>query len=104
MLKGEWSNVLQSVDTIRRRLRRSEKGRKETTAQGFRWLVAMPGHAQTVGERAAVAVHDAGDAQSELIATLQRELELRNREIVRLHEVVGRQAATLPAQASGRPR
>jgi hypothetical protein len=46
--------------------------------------IRKPGHAQTEGERAIVAEHDAGAAHGELVATLQRELELRNQEIARL--------------------
>ncbi len=94
-----------SVDTIRRRLRRGEiDARKETTPQGFRWVAAMPGHAQTVGERAAVARHEADNAQGELVATLQRELELRNQEIARLHEVVERQAVALERAVEALPQ
>lgn len=94
-----------SVDTIRRRLKRGElDARKETTPQGFRWVAAMPGHAQTTGERAVVAEHEASAAQSELVATLQRELELRNQEVARLHEVVERQAAALERAAAALPQ
>lgn len=93
-----------SVDTIRRRLRRGElDARKETTPQGFRWVAALPGHAQTVGERSVVAEHEASAAQGELVATLQRELDLRNREIARLHEVVERQALALERTAAALP-
>jgi DNA-binding Lrp family transcriptional regulator len=94
-----------SVDTVRRRLRRGEtEGRKETTAQGFRCLAAIPGHTRTVGEGAAVAERGAGAARSELIATLQRELELRNREFARLHEVAERQAVALERAMSAQPQ
>lgn len=94
-----------SVDTIRRRLRRGEiDARKETTPQGFRWVAAMPAKASTPGERAVVAGHEASAAQGELIATLQRELELRNQEIARLHEVVERQALALERQAAALPQ
>lgn len=94
-----------SVDTIRRRMKRGElETRKETTPQGFRWLAAMPEHAQTTGERAAVAQREADSAQGELVATLQRELELRNQEIARLHEVVERQALALERQAAALPQ
>lgn len=94
-----------SVDTIRRRLRRGEiDARKETTPQGFRWLAAMPGAASTPGERAVVAEHEASAAQSELVATLQRELELRNQEIARLHEVVERQAVALERAVEALPQ
>lgn len=77
--------------------------RKETTPQGFRWVAAMPGHAQTVGERAVVAQHEAGVAQGELVTTLQRELKLRNQEIARLHEVVERQAHALERAVEALP-
>lgn len=94
-----------SVDTIRRRLRRGElDARKETTPQGFRWVVALPGPAQTIGARAAVARYEAGAAQGELVATLQRELELRNQEIARLHEVVEHQARALERAVDALPQ
>jgi hypothetical protein len=101
-----------SVDTIRRRLRRGEiEGRRETTPQGFRWLAQLPTASGAAPHASTVARHE-GEyvAQGELIATLQRELELRNQEVARLHTVVERQAlaleraaAALPAQASSRP-
>lgn len=94
-----------SVDTIRRRLRRGElDARKEPTPQGFRWVAAMPRAASTPGERAVVAEHEAGVAQGELVATLQRELELRNQEIARLHEVVERQAHALERAVEALPQ
>lgn len=94
-----------SVDTVRRRLRRGEiEGRKETTPQGFRWLAALPTTADAGATVVAVARHEGEHVvQGELIATLQRELELRNQEIARLHEVVERQALALERTAAALP-
>lgn len=107
-----------SVDTIRRRLKRGElEGRRETTPQGFRWLAAMPDTA--AGSEVPGSPPSGGQASQgsadvvvvqrdhEFIETLQRELELRNREIARLHEVIAHQAqaieratAAIPASVS----
>jgi hypothetical protein len=103
-----------SVDTIRRRLRRGEiEGRRETTPQGFRWLAQLPsGNDDAIGASISTATQGIERAvQGELIATLQRELELRNQEIARLHTVVESQAraieqttaalSTLPSSVPG---
>lgn len=86
---------------------------------GFRWLIRLPDEADA-GEASIQApgssqVSDHGamvvagpDPRDTLIETLQRELDLRNQEITRLHTVVERQAgaieqiaaASLPAQAA----
>ena len=43
------------------------------------------------------------DLRDTLIETLQRELELRNREVARLHDVIGQQAAAIERAASAPP-
>lgn len=43
-------------------------------------------------------------AQGELIATLRRELEIRNQEVARLHAVVERQAVALEHATSALPQ
>lgn len=98
------------MDTIRRRLRRGEiAGRKEATAQGFRWLAALPagddagslaGQRQDGSDAAVVPLEHAYAAQGDYVATLRQELEVRNQEIARLHEVVERQALALERQAA----
>jgi len=92
-----------SVDTIRRRLRRGEmEGRRETTPQGFRWLAQMPSEsAGAISASTSTAVQGIESAAPvELIATLQRELELRNQEITRLHTVVESQARAIEQTAA----
>lgn len=128
---GRWGTVSEaaqalgvSVDTIRRRMKRGElETRREQTPQGFRWLIRLPDEA-VVGAASRQALQNApGESQASdhgamvvagpdprdtLIEILQRELDLRNQEITRLHTVVERQAgaieqiaaATLPAQAA----
>lgn len=85
-----------SVDTIRRRIRRGDlQGRKEQTAQGFRWLAAMPAPGETLpGHEQAIA--PALDSTA-MIETLQRELQVRNEEIARLHHLLEVQARALEA-------
>jgi len=131
---GRWGTVAEaaqvfevSVDTIRRRMKRDElDARREQTPQGFRWLIRLPDEespaspqnaprspqtAETIDHGAIVMYGP--DPRDTLIEALQRELELRNREVTRLHEVVAYQAhaieratAALPAttrrDASGR--
>lgn len=84
-----------SVDTIRRRIRRGElQGRKEQTAQGFRWLVAMPVPGESLpGNTLATFQPD----NAAMVATLQHELQLRNDEIARLHTLLEVQARALEA-------
>lgn len=95
-----------SVDTIRRRMKRGEiEGRKETTPQGFRWLAPLPpvqpSDSSSISTIATQGVEST--AQHELIASLQRELELRNQEIARLHEVVESQAHAIEHMAAVTP-
>lgn len=88
-----------SVDTIRRRMKRGElEARKETTPQGFRWLARLPPESTSTTAQGIEST-----AQGELIATLQRELELRNQDVARLHEVVERQALALEHTAAALP-
>ncbi len=98
-----------SVDTIRRRMKRGElEARRQQTPQGFRWLAVMPELApagtaqQALGSPQTDATIDHGsmvvygpDPRDTLIETLQRELELRNREVSRLHDVIGQQALAI---------
>lgn len=85
-----------SPDTIRRRLKRGDlEARRETTPQGFRWLLPMPAPGETLpGHEQAVA--PALDS-SAMIETLQRELQVRNEEIARLHSLLEVQARALEA-------
>lgn len=81
---------------------------REQTPQGFRWLIQLPeqdapqdapGSPQTheAPERGERVVYGP-DPRGTLIETLQRELELRNREIARMHDVVGYQARAIVTQ------
>lgn len=115
---GRWGSVSDtaqvfgvSVDTIRRRMKRGElTTRREQTPQGFRWLIQLPGQAapqdapgsprtNNRGEQGATVVPD----RDVLLETLQRELELRNREITRLHEVVAYQAQAIERATAAIP-
>lgn len=109
---GRWGSVSEaakafdvSVDTIRRRMKKGELDtRREQTPQGFQWLIRLPDDAgkespqnrpespQTAApiDQGSVIVYGP-DPRDTLIETLQRELDLRNREVARLHEVIGRQ-------------
>ncbi|MGI8403783.1 MAG: hypothetical protein ACR2OE_03270 [Thermomicrobiales bacterium] len=98
-----------SVDTIRRRMKRGELDtRREQTPQGFRWLIRLPDKEEptpdqiTSGLPQMTDTVDHGsiviygpDPRDALIETLQRELDLRNREVARLHDVVGQQAVAI---------
>jgi hypothetical protein len=106
-----------SVDTIRRRMKRGElETRREQTPQGFRWLIRFPDNAppepaqDTAGSTQTAAPIDQGsvviygpDPRDVLIETLQRELELRNREVSRLHEVIGQQAQAITQATAALP-
>lgn len=85
-----------SVDTIRRRLKRGElEARRETTPQGFRWLLPIPAPGETLpGHEQAIT--PALDSAA-MIETLQRELQGRNEEIARLHALLEVQARALEA-------
>lgn len=113
---GHWGTVSDaaqafgvSVDTIRRRMKKGDLNtRREQTPQGFRWLIRLPddvppepaqnvpGSAQTAApiDQGAVAIYGP-DPRDTLIETLQRELHIRNREVARLHEVIGQQAVAI---------
>ena len=52
-----------SADTIRRRLKRGEiVGRKESTAQGFTWVIEVPANLEAVQPEQAAPEHGGGDA------------------------------------------
>jgi hypothetical protein len=107
-----------TVDTIKRRLKRGEypDAYREPTPQGFRWKIPAsnledvdplepPSDAPGSSQGDETDRSGAGSAQ-QLIETLQRELEIRNREIERLHVVIVQQAsaiAALPSQVPDRP-
>lgn len=114
--EGQWGSVSEaaqvfgvSVDTIRRRMKKGELDtRREQTPQGFRWLIRLPDDASegasqnTPGSPRVAAPIDQGavvvygpDPRDTLIETLQHELELRNREVARLHDVIGQQAVAI---------
>jgi len=103
-----------SIDTLRRRIKRHElQTRREQTPQGFRWLVALPAptdmpesvdmSSDTPGSSTREVVPEHGPhimylpnpAMAELVGTLRHELEIRNQEIKRLHEVIAQQAQTI---------
>lgn len=121
---GRWGTVSEaaqvfgvSVDTIRRRMKRGELDtRREQTPQGFRWLIHLPDDADEESPQDAPRAPPAGDPHAQgsvvvygpdpldaLIETLQRELDLRNREVARLHEVVGRQAMAIETATAAIP-
>lgn len=104
-----------SSDTIKRRIKRGEyaDAYRQKTPQGFRWMIPVvdldlgdvagdqatpqdaPGSTQTgdQGQQDPQVAH-------QLIETLQRELDIRNREIERLHIVVAQQSAAIERQAA----
>ncbi len=82
-----------SQDTIRRRIRRGAlAAHKETTAQGFNWLVDLPDE---------LPQDDDGDGEiralRELVKTLQEEVDSRRREVQELHVLLQQSYALLPA-------
>lgn len=119
-----------SIDTLRRRIKRRElETRREQTPQGFRWLVALPALTEPLisditpsdapgpPTREVIPVYGPcimyapNPAMEELVDTLRHELEIRNQEINRLHEVIAQQAQTiertvamLPATISSIPK
>lgn len=103
-----------SIDTLRRRIKRHElETRREQTPQGFRWLVALPASTDMLElvdmlsdapgspTREVVPAHGPhimyapNPVMEELVDTLRHELEIRNQEINRLHEVIAQQAQTI---------
>lgn len=103
-----------SVDTIRRRMKRGElEARRQQTPQGFRWVAVMPEPTQDTApdapgspranDSAAQGVTVVERDREELVETLRHELELRNREIARLHEVVAAQANAIAQVTAALP-
>ena len=84
-----------SPDTVRRRLRRGTlTAHKETTAQGFNWLVDLPDELpQDDGDESDGEVK----ALRELVKTLQDDIEARRREVQELHILLQQSFALLPA-------
>lgn len=121
---GHWGTVAEtaqvfgvSADTIRRRIKRGDlETRREQTPQGFRWLIRLPDEespaspqnaprspqtAETI-DHGAIVVYGP-DPRDTLIEALQRELELRNREVTRLHDVIGQQAHAIERATAALP-
>ena len=89
-----------SQDTIRRRIRRGNlAARKETTAQGFTWLVDLPDDLTQakVEEEEETSPND-GEVKAlrELVKTLQEEVDSRRREVQELHVLLQQSYAMLP--------
>lgn len=105
-----------SSDTIKRRIKRGEysDAYREPTPQGFRWKIPAVAldldddvaSDQDRGQNApgSTQTGDQGEQDlqvtQQLIDTLQRELDIRNREIERLHIVVAQQSAAIQGQAA----
>jgi excisionase family DNA binding protein len=105
---GTWMTAKQaaaylgvSVDTVRRRLQRGElEGRRETIPQGFRYLVRVdPAKIEAVESSLSDRTENRGvevsPHQHDIVVALQRELELRNQEIVSLHATLATLARAL---------
>ncbi len=83
-----------STDTVKRRMQRGElERRRETIPQGFRWLVRVD---PVISEAIGSPERDETPAQGvavpstspDVVAALLHELEVRNQEIARLHDIV----------------
>ncbi len=83
-----------STDTVKRRMQRGElERRRETIPQGFRWLVRVD---PVISEATGSSERDETPAQGvavpspspDVVAALLHELEVRNQEIARLHDIV----------------
>lgn len=88
-----------SQDTIRRRIRKGLiNARKETTAQGFSWLVDLP---DDLNQAKVEEEEDNNDGEvkalRELVKTLQQEVDSRRREVQELHVLLQQSYALLPA-------
>ncbi len=100
-----------STDTVKRRMQRGElEQRRETIPQGFRWLVrvdpAIPEAPGSSERDENVSQGVAVPSQSpDVVAALLYELEVRNQEIARLHDILaalthaGEQRPVLPITA-----
>ena len=101
-----------SVDTVKRRMQRGElERRRETIPQGFRWLVRVD---PVISEAVGSPVTNETPSQSlavpsqspDVVAALLHELEVRNQEVARLHDIVAalshavEQRPILPATTS----
>jgi hypothetical protein len=83
-----------STDTVKRRMQRGElEQRRETIPQGFRWLVRVD---PVIAEASGSSERDENVSQGvavpsqspDVVAALLHELEVRNQEIARLHDIV----------------
>jgi hypothetical protein len=102
-----------STDTVKRRMRRGElERRRETIPQGFRWLVRIdPAISEAPGspERDEPPAHGVAvsSPSPDVMAALLHELEVRNQEIARLHDIVAalthavEQRPVLPVTSTG---
>lgn len=93
-----------SVDTVRRRIKRGDlPARKETTPQGWRWLVQVPQTAtQKALESPESAVIPASDPAPMIaeIAALRADIAALRAELARVQaELPARVVAALPAEA-----
>jgi hypothetical protein len=83
-----------STDTVKRRMQRGElERRRETIPQGFRWLVRVdPAISDVAGSPERDETPASGVAvpttSPDVVGTLLHELEVRNQEIARLHDIV----------------
>ncbi len=83
-----------STDTVKRRMQRGElERRRETIPQGFRWLVRIdPVISDVTGSSVSDETVSQGVAvpsqSPDVVAALLHELEVRNQEIARLHDIV----------------
>lgn len=104
-----------SSDTIKRRIKRGEyaDAYRQSTPQGFRWMIPIidldldDAADDQTDQQDAPGSTRAGDQGQQgtqvaqvLVETLQRELDIRNREIERLHIVVAQQSAAIERQAA----
>jgi DNA-binding transcriptional MerR regulator len=97
-----------STDTIHRRLRRGQlSGQRQPTPQGFTWLIEIPVAPRnskdgTPADAPATAV----DTQrlEQMVAMLQAQLEVKDKQIEQLHVLLQQAQAALPApRENGRP-
>ncbi len=94
-----------STDTVKRRMQRGElERRRETIPQGFRWLVRVdPVISEAIGSSESGETPAQGVAvpstSPDVVSALLHELEVRNQEIARLHDIV----AALTHAAEQRP-
>ena len=96
-----------SIDTIHRRLRRGQlSGHRQPTPQGFTWLVEIPvGPCNSKDGAPSDAPVTAGDVQrlEQMVAMLQAQLEVKDKQIEQLHILLQQAQAALPAPRDNRP-